>query len=167
MFMQRLMILRHAKAVPWSPGAEDFPRPLSEPGRAQAARVAQWICDHLQLPDDILCSPSQRTRETLAPLLALRPELESCTGFVPPMYGASIGTLTALLDRAFAERHRVLIVGHNPGIEALALEVVAPSERSRIGRLPTGTLVIVDFETGWPDGVGHGRLAHIVHGKKI
>ena len=165
--MQRLMILRHAKAVPWSPGAEDFPRPLGKSGRADAARVAQGVCDHLQLPDDILCSPSQRTRETLAPLLALRPELESCTGFVPPIYGASIGTLTALLDRAFAERQCVLIVGHNPGIEALALDVVAPSERSRIGRLPTGTLVIVDFETEWPDGVGHGRLAHIVHGRKI
>lgn len=165
--MQRLMILRHAKAVPWSPGTEDFPRPLSEPGRTHAARVARWICDHQQLPDDILCSPAQRTRETLAPLLALRPELESCTGFVPQIYGASIGTLTTLLDRAFAERQRVLIVGHNPGIEALAFEVVAPSEHRRISRLPTGTLVIVDFETGWPDAMGRGRLAYVVRGKRI
>ncbi len=165
--MQRLMILRHAKAVPWHAGVEDFPRALSEAGREHAARVARWVCDHQQLPDDILCSPSQRTRETLAPLLALRPELEACTNFVPQIYGASTRTMTTLLDRAFTERDCVLIVGHNPGFEMLAFEVIAPSERQKVTRLPTGTLLIVDFATGWPDGAGQGHLSHVVRGKKL
>jgi len=167
MRMQQLMILRHAKAVPWHPGVEDLPRCLSEVGQEHAAKVARWLSEHLALPEEILCSPSQRTRETLAPLLALRPELEACTSFVPQIYGASTRTLNNLLDRAFAERNRVLIVGHNPGFEMLAFEVVAPAERSRISRLPTGTLLVIDFDPGWPQSAGQGRLSQIVRGKKI
>jgi phosphohistidine phosphatase len=164
--MQRLMILRHAEAVPWQPGIEDFPRSLSADGQEHAARVADWICAQPLLPDEVLCSPAQRTRETLAPLLALRPELESCTSFIPQIYGASTQTLTALLDRALSERDCVLIVGHNPGFEQLAFEIVGASERRRFDRLPTGTLLIVEFENGWPEDSGQGRLAHYIRGKK-
>lgn len=165
--MQQLMILRHAKAVPWRPGIEDFPRALSEAGREHAARVAEWICERGLLPQEILCSPAQRTRETLAPLLSARPELESCTGFIPQIYGASRGTLNTLLDSAFTTHERVMIVGHNPGLEALAFDIIAPSERRRIERLPTGTLLVVEFESGWPDGSGHATLAQVVRGKKL
>jgi phosphohistidine phosphatase SixA len=118
--MQHLMILRHAKAVPWQPGVEDFPRALNDAGRSHAARIAHWISEHLELPEQILCSPAQRTRETLAPLLALQPELETRTSFVPQIYGASTHTLTKILDNAFTTSDRVLIVGHNPGFEMLA-----------------------------------------------
>jgi len=161
------MILRHAKAVPWQPGVEDFPRALNSAGRQHAARVARWLIDHLQLPDTILCSPAQRARETLAPLLSLRPELEACTRFLPPIYEASLGTLTTMLDHAFAEFDRVLIVGHNPGFENLAFEVLAPGERRSFSRLPTGTLAVADFEPGWPDAAGRGKLTHFVRGKRL
>lgn len=165
--MQQLMILRHAKAVQWYPGVEDFRRALRDVGREHAARVAEWICEHQYLPDEVLCSPSQRTRETLSPLMALRPELESCTSFVPQIYGASTRTLTTLLDRSFAEHDRVLIIGHNPGFEQLAFDVIAPSARRSFDRLPTGTLLLVEFDAGWPEGAGRGRLAHFVRGKKL
>ena len=165
--MQQLMILRHAKAVPWQPGIEDFPRALNEAGRDHAARLAQWIRDHAQLPDNILCSPAQRTRETLAPLLALCPVLESRTSFVPQIYGASTRTLTGLLDRAFADGDRILIVGHNPGLEMLAFDMLAPSERRKMKRLPTGTLAVIDFLAGWPEDAGSGALRHAVRGKKL
>lgn len=165
--MQRLMILRHAKAVPWQPGVEDFPRALSESGRDHAAKVAHWMEQHLEPPDQILCSPSQRTRETLAPLLALRPDLETRTSFVPQLYGASAGTLLTLLDNAFSISERVLIVGHNPGFETLAFDVLAPSQRARISRLATGTLLVVDFASAWADDSNRGLLRHAVRGKKL
>jgi phosphohistidine phosphatase SixA len=165
--MQQLMILRHAKAVPWHPGVEDFPRALNDAGRSHAARVARWISEHLELPQQILCSPAQRTRETLAPLLALQPELETRTSFVPQIYGASTHTLTKLLDNAFTISDRVLIVGHNPGFETLAFEVLAPAQRSRISRLATGTLLVVEFESGWAGGSSRGTLRHAVRGKAL
>lgn len=162
--MNELMILRHAKAVPQQPDTEDFPRPLSEVGRKQAAALARWICGHTALPDEIMCSPSQRTRETLAPLLALRPDLECRTSFVPQVYGASTGTLTQLLDGAFAVNDRVLIVGHNPGLEMLALDLLAPSERVGIGHLAAGTLLVIGFPSGWPEGAGRGTLRQRAEG---
>jgi phosphohistidine phosphatase SixA len=165
--MQQLMILRHAKAIPWRPGVEDFPRALSAVGRDHAARLARWISEHLELPEQILCSPAQRTRETLAPLLALQPELETRTSFVPQIYGASTQTLTKLLDNAFSSGNRVLIVGHNPGFEMLAFDVLAPSQRSGINRLATGMLLVVDFESGWASDSGRGMLRHVLRGKNL
>ena len=165
--MQRLMILRHAKAVPWYPGVDDFHRPLSDIGTEHAQKVTNWMYDHLEAPDSILCSPSERTRETLSPLLSQNPGLESVTRFEPGIYGASTSTLHSLLDFGFTEGDRILIVGHNPGFEMLVFDVIAQSEYDKIRRLATGTLVVVDFESGWETGSGEGILHHKIRGKKL
>ncbi|MDT8319256.1 MAG: histidine phosphatase family protein [Xanthomonadales bacterium] len=165
--MQTLMILRHAKAEPWSPAVEDFTRPLSDVGRDHAAKVAQWIHDCDDPPAEILCSPSQRTRETLSPLLRLRPELETCSHFLPQLYRASPEILSRLLDGIFESVDRVLIVGHNPGLEQLAGAILAPSERARTARLPTGTLLVTGFASDWAEDAGRGILHHRVRGKKL
>ncbi|HLF31676.1 MAG TPA: histidine phosphatase family protein [Xanthomonadales bacterium] len=165
--MQTLLILRHAKAVPWSPVKEDFPRKLSAAGTEQAKRIAQWTCQNLELPQSILCSPSQRTRETLAPLLFREPALEAVTHFLPQIYHATVNTLESLLDSAFAEAERVLMVGHNPGFEVLVGEVIHPRHYDQFSRLPTGTLVVVDFENGWAAGHQQGSLRHIIRGKDL
>jgi phosphohistidine phosphatase len=165
--LQTLMILRHAKAVPWYPGVDDFGRPLSEIGAGHAQKVANWMCEHLQLPECILCSPSQRTRETLAPLLALHSELGPLTRFESEIYGASSSTLHSLIDFGFVEADRLLIVGHNPGFEMLVFDVIAASQYHKIRRLATGTLVVVDFEPAWDQGSGQGILRHKVRGKKL
>lgn len=165
--MQTLMILRHAKAVPWYPGVEDFGRPLSDIGTGHAQNIADWMCKQIEMPQSILSSPSQRTRETLSPLLDLNPGLESITRFESEIYGASSSRLNSILDYEFASVDRILIVGHNPGFEMLVFDVIAPSEYKKIRRLATGTLVVVEFESGWESGAGKGMLRHKVRGKKL
>jgi phosphohistidine phosphatase len=165
--MQRLMILRHAKAVPWYPAVDDFNRMLSDAGREHAEKIASWLSAHLELPQEILCSPALRTRQTLAPLLSLRPELDALTRFAPQMYGASTQTLNGLLDAAFSELDRVLLVGHNPTLEMLAFAVLSRSQCQKLNRLTTGTLLVVDFEDGWPEGAGDGILSNRIRGKKL
>ena len=165
--MQQLMILRHAKAVPWSPMADDFPRKLSPDGNRHAHKLAEWICQTLELPQCILCSPSQRTRETIAPLLSMEPELESLTNFVPQIYHSSASTLVTLLDSAFSETDRVMIVGHNPGFERLVGDVIHPRHYEDFTRLPTGTLAVVDFASGWAADHDRGELRHFVRGKHL
>ena len=73
----------------------------------------------------------------------------------------------SLLDGGFAEADRILIVGHNPGFEMLVYDVIAQSEYEKIRRLATGTLVVVDFASGWETGSGQGILRHKVRGKKL
>ncbi|HMB59533.1 MAG TPA: hypothetical protein VKN35_06460 [Xanthomonadales bacterium] len=165
--MQQLLVLRHAKAVPWSPVQEDFPRKLSEAGTQHATSIARWICNNLELPEHILCSPSQRTRETLAPLLSMAPELEAVTHFIPQIYHSDSHTLETLLDAAFSEFDRVLIIGHNPGFERLVGDVIHPSHYEDFSRLPTGTLAVIEFEPGWAQDHDRGHLRHLVRGKKL
>lgn len=165
--MQQLLILRHAKAVTWSPAAEDFPRKLTSAGREHAQKVAAWLNKKLEPPETILCSPSQRTRETLTPILSLRPELEAVVHFLPQLYHATSATIETLLHTAFTEVNRVLIVGHNPGFEDLVAGVIHPRHRQEFARLPTGTLVVVDFAEGWLSGHDRGTLHHVIRGKDL
>jgi len=165
--MQQLMVLRHAKAVPWSPSAEDFPRRLSPAGTRHSRKVAAWICENLDAPQSILCSPSQRTRETLAPLLLMEPRLESVTHFIPQIYHATPAILQKLLDSAFSEADRVLIVGHNPSLESLVGESIHERHYPDFDRLPTGTLAVVDFEPDWISNRGNGTLNRLVRGKHL
>ncbi len=165
--MQQLMIFRHAKAVPWGSTPDDFSRPLQEIGNRHARAVADWIRDNTALPQMILCSPSQRTRETLQPLIEGSGELEAATRFLPQIYAASVYTLVNVLDHAFAESDRVMVVGHNPGLEQIIFETLSMSEARKINRLPTGTLVIIDLDPGWAEAQGSGTIAYRVRGKKL
>ncbi|HET6565132.1 MAG TPA: hypothetical protein VFG52_06925 [Xanthomonadales bacterium] len=165
--MQALYILRHAKAVTWTPSSDDFARQLQAIGHVHARRVAQWMCEHLELPDCILCSPSQRTRETLTPLLSMQAGLEAVTHFLPQLYHSSMRTLQAALDASFAEADRVLIVGHNPGLEVLTGNVIHNRHYAEFNRLPTGTLAVVEFAAGWNEDQGKGQLKHFIRGKSL
>ena len=156
--MKQLMILRHAEPTGWQSAADDFSRPLCEAGTAHAQLIAAYISDHRLLPDDILCSPAQRTFETLQPLLALNPKIEPAVRYIPQLYNARTETIISLLDFSFAEKDRVLIVGHNPGLSELASKVTSNPEGSYYFGLTTGTLVVVDFDAGWSIGSGPGRL---------
>ena len=161
------MIFRHAKAVPWGSTPDDFSRALSDIGNAHAQAVANWIRNEINAPEMILCSPSQRTRETIAPLIESSSEFEQGTRFLPQLYGASIYTLINILDHAFAECDSVMVVGHNPGLEQIVFEAIAMSEADKINRLATGTLVVIDFEQDWATAQGQGKIAHKVRGKKL
>ena len=161
------MILRHAKAVPWGSMPDDFSRPLNEDGNLHAAAVAKWIRGHIDLPVMILCSPSQRTRETLQPLIELADELEEKTRFLPQIYGASVATLTNVLDHAFAESNSVMVIGHNPGLECGVFEYARESEHHKIKRLATGTLVVIELDPDWAQAMGRGTITHKVRGKKL
>jgi len=162
--MQQLLIWRHAEATFGLPDLEDFARPLTGSGTQQAARMARYIESKLELPEAILCSPARRTRETLAPLLAGNPQLENVTRFVPQMYNAPEEILVSLLDFAFAESDRVLIVGHNPAVGRLSAELTRNSAEKTISAMPPGTLVVVDFDAGWTVGSGPGRLNRRITG---
>lgn len=165
--MQSLYVLRHAKAVTWTPDADDFARELQPVGWQHAKNIAEWICQHLELPDCILCSPSQRTRETLTPLLSMQPKLEATTNFLPQIYHSNVRTLQAASNTAFAEFDRVLIVGHNPGLEALIADVIHRRHYPEYDRLPTGTLAVIDFAEGWNEGQGKGALRQLIRGKHL
>nr|WP_281384708.1 histidine phosphatase family protein [Nitrospirillum iridis] len=163
-------MLRHMKSSWDNDSVPDHERPLSARGERAAATMAEYLRRRkggTPQPDLILCSTAARTRATLAGLLPLWRE--------PPrmivdrvFYMASAPVLAERLRALPDAMSTVLLIGHNPGLEDLALDLASPevtSLRTRImEKYPTGALARLEFATDrWADvGAGKGHLAEFV-----
>lgn len=164
---QILYLLRHAKAEPWTPGCDDFSRVLSNRGRRHMGSLAGWMQGELPEPDAVLCSTSARTRETLDPLFASWPELAARTHYLDAIYEATTGGLHALVEQAFEQVDSLLMVGHNPGFEHLALSILCDADARQIAKMATGTLGVFEFEQGYREDAGQGQLRHWITRKQF
>jgi len=135
----RLLLLRHAKSSWDAPDLADLERPLSLRGRRSAAALGARLARRRLRIDRVLCSPSHRTRETLA-LLALDPAIP--VSFAEPLYLASARTLVARLRRLPLRVRTVLVIGHDPGLEHLVHALVKDGRPKALRRFAQG------FKTG-------------------
>ena len=136
--MRDLILLRHAHADAAGAGQPDLDRPLSPTGREEARAAGDWLREHGLLPDRVLCSPSARTRQTLA---ALGDIGGAPATLEPAIYEASPGTLAALVDTQ-RDAERLLLVGHNPGLEQLAALMHSGQSGDYRGMPPGGIAVL-------------------------
>jgi phosphohistidine phosphatase len=165
--LQTLYLLRHAKAEPWYPGVNDFERPLNERGVRHMKRLSAWAENCLATPQLVLCSPSARTRGTLEPFLGAWPGLAAVTRYEADIYEATTARLQALAESAFAEADTLMMVGHNPGFEYLALTALNEQDAERINKMATGTLGVIEFRHGWSESMGQGELKHWVRRRDL
>ncbi len=158
--MKRIRLLRHAKSSWADSGLADHDRPLSRRGEEAGRRVATWIAEHGLRPQLVLCSTATRARRTLELVL---PSLgDPVIAFEAGLYHASAEDLIGRLQALDADLDDVLLIGHNPGLQDLALLLSAPSpERESIAaKLPTGALVTIELSSDWASaGDGDGRIA--------
>lgn len=148
--MRQLILLRHAHAMPAAPGQGDFDRALSQQGLAEAEAAARWLLEQGLHPDRVLCSPARRTRETLEPVLTALGYADQ--RLEPSIYEATPGTLAALVD-AHREVERLMLVGHNPGLEHLLALLSSGQSGDYRGMPPAGIAVLrmpadADIEPG-------------------
>ena len=137
--MRELILLRHAHAEPAVPGQADFDRPLSAEGLAEAEAVAAWMRDKALVPDRVLCSPARRTRETLDAVVEAVGNLDKRLDAA--IYEATPGTLAGLVD-AHRDAERLLLVGHNPGLERLVALLSSGQSGDYRGMPPGGIAVL-------------------------
>ena len=137
--MRELILLRHAHAEPAVPGQADFDRPLSAEGLAEAEAVAAWLRDKALVPDRVLCSPSRRTRETLDAVIEAVGNLDKRLD--ASIYEATPGTLAGLVD-AHRDAERLLLVGHNPGLERLVALLSSGQSGDYRGMPPAAVAVL-------------------------
>jgi phosphohistidine phosphatase SixA len=159
---KQLYLLRHATAEPWSPLGNDFSRSLSSSGAQHAQFVAGWVLETLAPPDTVLCSPAKRTRETLAPILGHWPKLLSITDYVDSMYGASLNMLMILAEDAFSYSDRLLMVGHNPAVTEILVNVLQQRQAVSIKQMTPGTLAVIEFSSEFKRDAHDGQLLHMV-----
>lgn len=137
--MRELILLRHAHAEPPADGQGDLDRALSAEGVAEAESAGRWLHEKRLVPDCVLCSPSRRTRETLEAVIAAIGSVE--TRLDDSIFDASPGTLAALADR-HRDVERLMIVGHNPGLEQLVALMHSGQSGDYRGMPPGGIAVL-------------------------
>jgi phosphohistidine phosphatase len=155
---RQLWLLRHAKSSWEDPELPDEDRPLAPRGERAAAAMATYLSS-LDTPRLVVCSSALRARQTLAAVLpALGADLT--IGIEPGMYTFDANVLLERVRRVEDDAPSVVLVGHNPALEDLALRLAANGEeRTRLERkFPTGALLTIELPGGpWAalgDGVG-------------
>ncbi len=153
----RLILTRHAKSS-WDKAQQpDHERPLNPRGRRAAKAIGKWIESRGYGPELILCSTATRTRET-CDLLNAALETPAEVQHVKELYHASPEQMMEVL--AQSETGNLLVIGHNPGIAALAAELAStPPAHARFDAYPTGATTVFDFAAGDWTQVRHGEGA--------
>jgi phosphohistidine phosphatase len=141
--MKRVYLVRHAKSSWKHPELADRDRPLAGRGKRAAKGIAKHIRAQELEPELVLCSTARRARETLE---RIEPELgRGPVRMERELYGASADDLLALLRRLPDDVGSVLVIGHNPGIHELALELAGPAPELA-GKFPTAALATLTFD---------------------
>jgi phosphohistidine phosphatase len=163
---RRLILLRHAKSA-WPDGVPDHERPLAPRGRRDAPAAGRWLRTSDYVPDRVLCSTARRARETwqlAEEKLGAHPQ----TVFEDRVYEASIADLLDLARQTPAGVHTLLIVGHDPAMRGLPLELASKqpgdAEAEALGRVrvkyPTAAIAVLSFSGNWAElNPGEARLA--------
>ncbi|MBM9505704.1 SixA phosphatase family protein [Actinacidiphila acididurans] len=156
-----LVLLRHAKAD-W-PEVPDHERPLADRGRQDAAAVGRRLVQDGVTADLVLCSTATRTRETWKLAVHELPHRPR-TVYEERLYDATLGDLLALVGETSDEVGSLLLVGHNPGIHALADAMAGTADGDTMTRMnrgfPTAAFAVLTFSGSWKRAEhGVGRLA--------
>lgn len=174
--MKTLTLLRHAKSGYDDPLLRDFDRPLNDRGRRAATRIGGWLRnaqDRGTMPDirHVMASPAVRVRQTIE-------GIESGLGrplapiYERRIYLSSSATLVELVAGFPDDQAHAMLVGHNPGLEDLLLELVPPGGALRAEaelKYPTATLARLDIAIDrWAqiDG-GRAELAHFIRPRDL
>lgn len=138
--MKSLLILRHAKSSWKDESLPDHDRPLNRRGRAAAPEVGELIRQEGLLPDLVISSSAVRARST-AELAAEAGGFDCEIQITRDLYAADPEAILAVLAGLNDRFDRVLIVGHNPGVEDLVFQLTR-----QIRSMPTAALAWIELD---------------------
>lgn len=157
--MKTLLLLRHAKSSWKNPHLVDHDRPLNKRGRRDAPRMGRLLAEENLLPDLVLSSTAIRARTT-AEMVAEAAGYDGEIRLSSELYHASPESMLAALASLEEPLGRVLLVGHNPGVEHLLWVLTERDERC-----PTAALARISLDVDrWRDlnqSVSQARAARL------
>ena len=146
-----LILLRHAKAD-WPAATPDHERPLAARGVRDAPMTGKWLVSAGLVPDAVLCSTAQRTRETYG-LVSAAFDTAPAVRYLDDIYDASPGELLEVIRSAPADAGIVLLVGHCPGVQRLGLVLSDDIDSEMSARVsasyPTNTATVLEADAVW------------------
>jgi phosphohistidine phosphatase len=171
---KQLFLLRHAKSSWKDLSLPDHDRPLNKRGRKAASAMRRLFRSEGINPDLICASSAARTMQTLE---ALQPWNEQPE--VKIEQALYLATAPQILERLHAipdSTQAVLVIGHNPGLQELAVLLVGRDEhltedalpRRLADSFPTGALAEFSLDCSWSRiGRGSGRLTRLVTPREL
>jgi phosphohistidine phosphatase len=135
---RRIILMRHAKSSWKSEAENDHERPLNKRGKKDAPRIATKLAELEWVPDFLLSSDSQRTRETwkrMEPAFARPPHLS----FTRRLYLAGIGEVRSELVLVPPDVRTLMLLGHNDGWEEVLTFLTGEDHR-----LPTAAAALLE-----------------------
>lgn len=133
--------MRHGKSD-WNTPVTDFERPLNKRGIGAAGAMGAWLQKHQLLPDIVISSPAERAIQTTTILVdTLGLDFDRIQQD-KRIYAAGINDLLEVLFTCPEQHQRILLVGHNPGLETLLIYLLDqyPDIPDNNKLLPTATL---------------------------
>ena len=148
---RELLILRHAKSDWGSGAASDFERPLAKRGKRDAPRVGEWLYREGLVPDLVISSPAERSRQTVVKVCKSMDFKKKKIQWDDELYAAGVEDLLRVLAHCPPGARTVLLVGHNPGLEELVRYLAADEvpEPSAGKLLPTAALARLEMPDDW------------------
>jgi phosphohistidine phosphatase len=154
--MKRLYLLRHAKSSWKDATLADHDRPLAGRGRRASEAIARQLSDRSIEPKLVLCSTARRARETLD---RIAPALGTPTVKIEPdLYVADARGLLERLRGLPDAIESVMLIGHNPAMQELAVDLARPSPAASelAAKYPTAALAVLTFTASTWRRLGHG-----------
>jgi phosphohistidine phosphatase len=170
--MRTLLLMRHAKSSWDRPDLADLDRPLAPRGRKAAPLIGRYLAEQRLIPDLVLCSHALRVRETWQLMTPALGGAVACKT-LRSLYSAAPSRLLEPLRRVADDVRILMVIGHNPGLGALAAALAGTGSKKALERLrtkfPTGGLVVLTFPIErWADlAAGGGRLDDFVRPKDL
>ena len=151
-----LILWRHAKSAWDDANLQDYDRPLAPRGLRAAPLMARWIQKNCPGPDAIICSPARRARQTLQAYLSVTEDASLTVRLLPIIYEA---TPVAIINevKECKDAKTVLLVGHNPSLQDLALQSLResafgqPEAHRLIKKFPTAAACVLQVQGTWND----------------
>jgi phosphohistidine phosphatase len=149
-----LVLVRHAKAVQSGYDA-DHERELTPRGHRDAAEAGRWLRAQGIGVDEVLCSTATRTQQTCEEMWSAGCS-EADVHHDHRIYNASAERLLDITREADSDANVVMVVGHAPGVPALA-SMLADGEGSEQAHdlmsrgFPTAGVAVLRFSGHWGD----------------
>lgn len=147
---RELLLLRHGKSD-WSVDTDDYHRPLKDRGKRGAQRIGVWLLQQELIPDLIISSPAERALVTAQKCCKAMGKGAKQIQRDKRVYLAGLEELLEVLADCPSETPRIMLVGHNPGLELLLCYLAdEPPEIAPDGKLlPTASLARLAMPDDW------------------
>ncbi|MBN2646616.1 MAG: histidine phosphatase family protein [Thiotrichales bacterium] len=162
--LRELLLVRHAKSDWSQPDQLDIDRPLSDKGKKSAKKIGRWLQDKGLMPDLILVSPAQRAQQTLRRICS---ECPASSQTIDALYMAELVTLKQILAQ-ISDANRVMVIGHNPGLEKLFCYLQNKPLTGDLHLFPTAAVAHFVLPENWQNlEPGDGILQQFIRPKDI